>query len=144
MADPTLQYALGLDPNNLARLDRSKIPQPDQVIYSPAATTYIRADGTRASDGIASAAWIYDIIAGTSLARLLEILDGEEYGYVYVKTDKRDGTIALAENAFSVFYAIMYRPSVAGQEGVPVARSAKAYQSVTIQFRLISEHSEYL
>ena len=146
MADDLL-YALGTDPNNLALLSgplSMKIPIPDQVVYAPASIYYYRSDGTRVGDGFASAAWIYDVIASDSLAMLLEFLDGDEYTYLYVQTDKRDGDYALPEEGFSVWYAIMYRPILAGQEGVPIARSNKAYQSVKIMFRLLSEHTQYI
>jgi hypothetical protein len=147
MADNDIQYAVGLDPNNLTPLNGPKslkIPIPDQVVFTPASVYYYRADGTRVGDGFAGAVWVYDVISGESLYLLLEILDEEEYVYMYVRTDKRDGNYALPEDAFSVYYAIMYRPILSGEEGVPIARSSKAYQSVKIMFRLLSEHIEYI
>lgn len=147
MVDSDIQYAIGLDPNNLTPLNGPKslkIPIPDQVVFSPAAVHYYRADGTRVGDGFPSAMWIYDVISGTNLFLLLEILEEEDFVYMYVKTDERDGNSPVASEAFSVYYAIMYRPILSGSEGVPIARSSKAYQSVKIMFRLLSEHIEYI
>lgn len=145
--DNDIQYALGLDPNNLIPLHGPmslKIPIADQVVYSPASVYYFRADGTRVGDGFASALWVWDVISGTNLALLLEVLDGADWVRLYVKSDKRDGDYAAPEEGFSVWYAIMYRPILSGSEGVPIARSSQAYQSVKIMFRLLSEHVAYL
>ena len=139
-----IQYALGTNPNNLTLLRRLKVPIPDQVVFSPASIYYYRADSTRVGDGFSTAMWVYDVISSENLAILLEFLDGADYTYLYVKTDERDGDSAIASEGFSVFYAIMYRPILSGQEGVPIARSSKAYQSVKITFKLLSEHTEYL
>lgn len=138
------QYAIGDDPLNLASLRRMQIPIPDQVIYAPASIYYVRADGTRVGDGFATINWIWDVISRHRLASLLELMEGADFHYTYVKSDKRDGDYALPEEGYSVFYTIMYRPILSGQEGVPIARTANSYQSVKLQFRILSEESGYL
>lgn len=138
------QYAIGTDPNNLSTLRRMRVPIPDQVVYAPAALYYVRADGTRVGDGFATVNWIWDVIARNNLAILLEPMEGAEYMYTYVKSDKRDGNHALPEEAYSIFYSILWRPILSGTEGVPIARSPVSYQSVRLQFRILSEESSYL
>lgn len=138
------QYALGVDPENIVELKKLKIPIPDQVTYAPASLYYVRADGTRVGDGYATFSWIWDVISRENLAILLEPLEGAEYTYIYAKTDRRDGEYALPEEGYSVFYTIMWRPILMGREGVPIARSPKAYQSVRLQFRVLSEETGYL
>ena len=138
------QYAIGDNPNNLSTLRRMGIPIPDQVIYSPASLYYVRSDGTRVGDGYQTVEWIWDVISRQKIAILLEIMNGQDYHYTYVKSDRRDGDYALPEIGYSIWYAIMWRPILSGQEGVPIARSPVSYQSVRLQFRLLSEHSEYL
>lgn len=138
------QYALGVDPENIATLRRMMIPIPDQVVYSPASMYYVRSDMTRVGDGFGSITWIWDVISRDRLAVLLEPMGGAEYLYIYVKSDKRDGEHALPEEGYSIFYSIMYRPILSGREGTPIARSSKAYQSVKLQFRILSEETSYL
>ena len=138
------QYAIGADPNNLSTLKRMKVPIPDQVIYAPASLYYVRADGTRVGDGFASLGWIWDVISRENLAILLEILGGDDYVYTYVKSDKRDGNYALPEEGYDIFYSILWRPILSGNEGVPIARSPVSYQSVRLQFRVLSAASGYL
>jgi hypothetical protein len=55
-----------------------------------------------------------------------------------------DGTYAIAANSFKVFSATMWKPQLYGQEGNPVARSAKAFQTVNIQFVGLVEQIGYL
>ena len=138
------QYALGVTPGSIAELKKLKVPIPDQVVYSPASLYYVRTDGTRVGDGFAMLSWIWDVISRENLAILLEPLGGVDYAYVYVKSDKRDGNHALPEEGYSVFYAIMWRPILAGTEGVPIARSSVSYQSVRVQYRVFSEEISYL
>ena len=138
------QYAIGDDPNNLSPLRRLKIPIPDQVVYSPSSLYYVRADGTRVGDGFGTINWIWDVISRENLAIFLEVMGGADFHYTYVKSDKRDGEHALPEEGYSVFYVIMWRPILSGTEGVPIARSPKSYQSVRVQFRIISEEVSYL
>ena len=138
------QYALGLDPNNLATLRRMEIPIPDQVVYTPSSIYYVRPDQTRVGDGFETIVWIWDVISREKLAILLEPMAGAEYLYTYIKSDRRDGNYALPEVAYSVWHSVMWRPILSGQEGVPIARSPVSYQSVKLQFRLLEEHTEYL
>ena len=138
------QYALGTDPNNLGTLRRMKIPIPDQVVYAPASVYYVRSDGTRVGDGFAVVTWIWDVIARHNLAILLEPMGGEDYLYTYVKSDRRDGEYALPEEGYTIWYAIMWRPILSGTEGVPIAKSPVSYQTVKLQFKLLSEHTKYL
>ena len=138
------KYALGTDPNNLPTLRRMEIPMPDQVVFDKASVYYVRSDGTRVGDGYSVASWIYDVISIHKLASLLEVLDGEDFGYVYVTTDTRDGDISLPEEGFKMYCAIMWRPILSGSEGVPIARSSKSFQSVKIRFKLLYEMTGYL
>jgi hypothetical protein len=144
MSDPNNQYALGIDPNNLPTLKRMLVPIPDQVIFAPASLYYTRSDGTRVGDGYMSAGWIYDIISINKLNVLLQPLEGEDYAYLYMVTEARDASFALAELSFKMYYAILWKPILSGNEGVPVARSATALQSVKLQFRLLYEMTGYL
>lgn len=127
-------YKIGLSVDALLPLRRLGVPDPDVPVGSEAAVYYARADGSRVGDGFTSVSWVYDVISRVSLYRLMQFLSGEDYAYVYVKTDIRDGENALPRQDFAVYYGIMYKPILSGQEGSPIARSAGAYQSVKIQF----------
>lgn len=144
MSDRENLYAIGTDPNNLPTLKQLKIPMPDQVIYASSSLHYVRSDGTRVGDGYPVVNWIYDVISIDRLASLLEVMDGEDHAHVYITTDARDGDISLPEEGFHMYYVIMWRPILSGSEGVPIARSSKAWQSVKIAFRILYEMTGYL
>lgn len=143
-SDDYLGYAIGPTPQTLAYLTNMHIPIPDQVVYTPASTYVQRADGTRVGHGYPSAQWIWDVISNSALSQLLEFLNGADYAYVYMRTDTREGIIKQPRNAYDVFYAIMYKPILAGQEGTPIARSPYAMQSVQIQFHRLIPQPGYL
>lgn len=134
-------FRIGLDVNNLMRLDDLGIPIPDQPIFEKASVYYIRADKSRVGDGFASAAWIWDVIGRSSLAKLLEFLGGEdvESRTLYIKTDKRDAMKPNPRTNFATFEAVMYRPILSGSEGAYVARSPYAIQTVRVQFHNLEE-----
>ncbi len=127
-------YCLGVAANKMIPLRLLLVPDPDQVIYKPAAMFYQRADFHRVGDGFASIEWIYDILDNVSTYKLLEFLNGEESKGIYVRSDIRDGTYLNNGQAFNVFYAVMWKPILTGEEGVSVARSSKAQQTVKITF----------
>lgn len=127
-------YQIGTDVTAMLPLRRLGVPAPDVPVGSTAAVYYTRADGTRIGDGFTSVAWVYDIISRTALSRLMKFLGNSDWARVYIKTDIRDGNEALPRNAFGVYYGIMYRPILTGEEGSPIAGSMGAFQSVKIQF----------
>lgn len=127
-------YKIGLDRNNLVKLRDINISPPDQVTYRPASVYYVRSDLSRVGDGFATVVWVWDIMAVERMARLLSFLNGADYADVYIKTDLRDGTIALPRNSFFVYSCKMWKPILSGEEGVPVARSPYALQTVQIKF----------
>lgn len=132
-------YGIGRTLTDIADLRLLGVGIPDQVIYDPSATHYERADQTRVGDGFARVTWIWDNIALSRLSALLDFLDGADYAQVYINTDVREGSKVAPSSAFKTFYAIMWRPILSGEEGVPVARSPYAYQTVAIQFRKLIE-----
>lgn len=131
-------YKIGRTAARLVPLTWMGIPPPDQVVYREAAVYYVRGDQSRVSDGFISCSWIWDIISIARLATLLDFLDGAEFADVFIRTDIRDGTYWQQQNAFNVFSAIMWKPVLSGQEGVYVARSAYATQTVEINFRKLT------
>lgn len=137
-------YAIGNTPQTLSYLWRMGIPMPDQVVFSPAGVYVERADGTRVGHGYPSCQWVWDTIAGDRLSVLLSFLNNQDYAYVYLRTDVRDGTHNFPRLGFNVYYGIMYKPIITGQEGVPIARSPYTYQTVQIQFRRLVEQAGYL
>ena len=137
-------YKIGYTPAALVSLRLLGIAPPDQVTFQPASTYYSRSDFSRVGDGFIAVAWVFDIISIDRLANLLAYLDGDTWNDVYIRTDMRDGTIPMAENAFKVYSAIMWKPMLFGKEGNPVAKSARAMQTVNIQFMNLVEQIGYL
>lgn len=133
------KFAIGESSSTLILLSDMKIPPPDQVIYNPASSYYVRADQSRVADGFPSVEWVWDTISISRLSLLLDFLDGEQYADVYIQTDKRDGTFPTPMSSFAVFSAIMLMPVLSGEEGVPVARSPYVMQTVQINFRKLIE-----
>jgi hypothetical protein len=111
------------------------LPLPDQIVYKPYAIMYERADNSRVGDGYPSLTWTWDVISRSKLATLLTLLDGAEYTNVRIRTDIRDGVDGNAPSAFRTFDAIMWKPDLGGNEGIMIARSHQAYQTVIITFR---------
>lgn len=138
------QFSVGLTPQHMITLFQMKIPPPDQVVYRPFATSYVRGDYSRVGDGFAMSEWIWDIISIVRLSKLLSFLGGAEFKDLYVVTDKRDGTYPNPRVAFALFAAKMWKPVLTGEEGVAVARSPYAMQTVKIQFVNLIEQSGYL
>jgi hypothetical protein len=135
-------YKIGTDPLKLVTLKNLKIAAPDQVTYQPASTYYVRADMSRVGDGFAIATWIWDVISIERLSKLLAYLNGADYANVYIRTDMRDGTNAIAANAFRVFSAIMWKPLLFGQDGNAIVKTPYAMQSVKLQFVNLVELSQ--
>ena len=138
------QFSVGLTPQRMITLSQMKIAPPDQVVYRPYATAYVRGDYSRVGDGFASTDWIWDIISIVRLYKLLGFLGGADYKDLYVVTDKREGTFPNPRSAFALFYAKMWKPILTGEEGVAVARSPYAMQTVKIQFVNLIEQTGYL
>lgn len=138
-------YGIGHTPQSIVSLRRLGVPIPDQPVYVPAAVYYTRGDYTRVGDGFPSANWIWDIISIHRLEPLLAYVTGTFNGLVYVRTDRRtDGRYPNPRSSFAVFQAIMWLPVLSGQEGVPVARSPYAMQTVGVQFKRLIEQPGYL
>jgi hypothetical protein len=127
-------YRIGTSISNIIPLSKLGIAAPDQVTFQAASTYSVRADMSRVGDGFASAAWIWDVISIERLSSLLNFLGGNDYASVYIYTDIRDGTHAVAANAFKSFTAIMWKPLLFGQDGNAVVKSPYAMQSVRLQF----------
>lgn len=137
-------YKIGIDPSKLTTLKNLGIAAPDQVTYQAASSYYVRSDVSRVGDGYAIASWIWDVISIERLSKLLAYLNGADYVELYIRTDIRDGTNAIAANAFRVFSAMMWKPLLSGQDGNAIVKSPYAMQSVKLQFiNLIELSSEY-
>lgn len=136
-------YQIGSTPTGLMSLRELNIPVPDQVVFRPMAAYYVRADFTRVGDGFASTDWIWDVLDLNSVYKLLSFLGGEESVALYVVTDKRDGTIPNPATAFGLYYSIMWKPIMSGEEGVPIARSQVALQTVRLRFVNMVEQVGY-
>lgn len=143
-SDDYLGFAIGHTPQTLVYLHQMGIPMIDQPIFNPHAVYVQRADGTRVGHGYAACQWIWDVISGSALSQLLEFIGDNDYAYVYIRTKEDKGLTVQPAEAFKVYYALMYRPIINGQEGVPIARSPYAYQSVQIQFHRLMEQPGYL
>jgi len=137
-------YKIGYYPDKLVTLRNLKVAIPDQITYQDASQYYVRSDMSRVGDGFTILIWIWDTISYERIARLSEFLQGANSAIVYVQSDVRDGTYAIAANAFKVWKATMWKPLLFGQEGAPVARTAKLYQTVQIKFVDAVEQVGYL
>lgn len=137
-------YKIGLSLTTLVSLKQLGIAAPDQVVYQPSSSVIVRGDFSRVGDGFSIVSWVWDIISIDKLARLLALLGGATYADVYIRTDVRDGTKAVAANAFKVFSCTMWKPLIYGQEGTPVAKSPYAIQTVNLQFINLVEQVGYL
>jgi len=137
-------YMIGATITTMASLRDMGIPPPDQAIFQPAATYYVRGDHTRVGDGTAVATWIWDVICLERLSAILDHLDGEDYANVYIQTAIRDGRYSRPSLEFDRYSAIMWWPLLFGQEGVPIARSPFVMQTVKIQFVNVVLYSGYL
>ena len=114
---------------------RLGLPIPDQVVYREFAKYYVRADQSRVGDGFPILLWVWDILTDRKLSILLSILDGAEYAVVRVRSEARTGIEPNPIASFKTFDAVMLKPVISGEEGIPVARSHVALQTVTVQFR---------
>ena len=137
-------YGIGYYANAVVSFRMLRIPIPDQVIWQAASQYYARSDMSRVGDGFSIISMVYDVISYESLARLLDHLNGNESAELYVRTDVRDGTFAIAANAFKIYKATMWKPLLFGQEGEPIVRTSKAYQTVQIKFVNAVEQIGYL
>ena len=111
------------------------LPLPDQVVYTVASVYYGRADYSRVGDGYPQLVWVWDVLSRNKLAILLTLLDGADYADVVVRTDTRTGENPNPIPAFTTFTAVMWKPLLSGEEGVMIARSHLAFQTVSINFR---------
>lgn len=127
-------YRIGFYPDKCIALPKLGIAVPDQVTWQGASQYYARSDLSKVGDGFAIVTWVWDMISYERLARLLEFLQGKESNEVYIHTDIRDGTFAIAANAFNVYKVTMWKPLLFGQDGEPVVRTAMVYQTVQVKF----------
>jgi len=127
-------YALGFDPHRMISLRDLKIAPPDQITYQDASVQYVRSDMSRVGDGYTILTWVWDTISSQRIARLSEFLQSKKSNIVYVRSDVRDGTYAVPSTAFKVYRATMWQPLLYGEEGSPVAKTARLYQTVQIKF----------
>lgn len=137
-------YQIGLAPTEMTTLKNLGVPPPDQVVYKPSGIYYVRSDFHRVGDGYASCEWTWDVISLARLYKLVDFLDGEESANIYIVTDKRDATFPNPEASFGLFSAIMWKPVITGEEGVFVAKSPYAIQTVKVQFVYMVELAGYL
>lgn len=128
-------YAIGLTANTLMSLRDLNIPPPDQPVFTPAALYRVRGDLSRVGDGFPMANWIWDVISVATLYPVINLLGGADFKELYIRTDKRDASTPSPDLAFNVYSCIMWKPILAGDEGVYVARSPYALQTVQIQFK---------
>ena len=136
-------YRIGLVADTLVKLRDMNISPPDQVVFQPAAKYRVRGDLTRVGVGYATVHWIWDVASLERLANLLEFLDGEDSADVYIYTDRRDGRTHAPAEAFNVYSAKMWWPLLYGDEGVPIARSPYAFQTIDIQFKNVVFWASY-
>lgn len=134
-----VDYGIGATQATVASLRMMNIPVPDQVTYAPASSYYVRGDGSRVGDGYVTVQWVWDVISIEKLSVLLSFLGGGQWANVYIRTDIRDGTYPNPRSAFNTYTAIMLKPMFAGQEGVPIARSPYAVQTLPITFKNLVE-----
>jgi len=137
-------YKIGNSMTAMVSLKQLGIAAPDQVTFQPHSIVYARGDFSRVGDGFYVASRIWDIISIDRMSRLLTFLNGNTYAHVYIRTDIRDGTHAIAANAFRTFAAVMWKPLLYGQEGTPVAKSPYTLQTVNLQFVNLVEQVGYL
>lgn len=137
-------YKIGVSIAKLASLRNLGIAPPDQVTFRPASVYYIRSDLSRVGDGFSSVIWVWDIISSEKLSKLMSFLNGADFVDLYIKTDLRDGTHAIPSNSFGIYSCKMWKPILSGEEGVPVARSPYALQTVQIKFVDLVEQVGYL
>lgn len=114
---------------------RLELPLPDQVVYRTASAYYVRADQSRVGDGYPTLLWVWDVLSIRKLSILLSLLDGAEYANVRVRSEAKDGTQPNPYASFVTFDGVMLKPIVSGDEGLPIARSHNAMQTVSVQFR---------
>lgn len=138
------QFKIGLTPTSMASLRDLHIPPPDTVVYSPAATYHVRADFTRVGDGFSSTDWIWDVMSLSRIHNLLSFLDGEESRALYIQTEKKDGLYPNPRVGFGLFYCIMWKPILSGEDGVMIVGSPYAYQTIRIRFVNLVEQAGYL
>ena len=137
-------YKIGRTLTSMMTLSSLDIAIPDQITYQPYTGVYIRGDLSRVGDGFPMVSWVWDVISASRLSKLLQFLDGETYKAVYIRTDIRDATFAKPSESFKTFSAIMWKPLLYGEEGTPIARSIKSYQTVNVQFVGLVEQVGYL
>ena len=134
-----LLFKVGQASTALLPLRDLKVPPPDQAIIGYP-TTIIRGDATRVQDGYLQLQWVWDVLGRESLKILMGAMgvqDGDTYKSVYVSTDARDSTQAIP--VFVTYSCILYVPTLTGSDGVSVARSPYAYQSLKLIFNKLVE-----
>jgi len=137
-------YQLGTSLASMVTLKLLNIPVPDQVIFRPASAYYVRANMSRVGDGYKAASWVWDAISLNKLAIVLSFLGGADFVDLYVKTDLRDGTFRSPAASFKIYSCKMWKPILSGEEGVPIARSPYALQTVQLKFVDLVEQVGYL
>lgn len=137
-------YAIGLSPLKLVTLRSMDIAPPDQVLYQDATQYYVRSDMSRVGDGFSILTWIWDTMSYVRVANLARFAAGQHSAMVYVRSQMRDGTIARADQSFNVFYGTMWVPFLFGQEGTPVAKSNRVYNTVQFKFVDVVLQTGYL
>ena len=128
------EYALGASVATMASLRLMDVAAPDQIVWRDAAVFYPRSDMSRVGDGLPSFDWIWDVISISRLAAITSLISGAESGHIYVHTNRRIGTAPNLAAEFGVYYAMMYKPVLSGQEGVSVARATISLQTVKLTF----------
>lgn len=137
-------FKIGTAVDVLLSLRDMKVAPPDTVVWRPTAVSYVRSDFTRVGDGFASAEWIWDTISIARLSKILSFLAGEDWADVYIQTQKNDGTYPTPELEFGVFSAVMWKPTIGGNDGVQIVGSYRTMQTVRIQFVNLVEQTGYL
>lgn len=120
-------------------LGRLSLPVPDQVVFREYALVYVRADLSRVGDGYSSLTWVYDVLTRAHINSFVSLLGGANYASVRLRTDTRDGEYAGVTASFKLYDAVMWKPVLSGQEGISIARSDVAFQTVSINFRKLQE-----
>lgn len=130
-------YRFGMASDELLRLADMGIPAPDQPLYKPFQETVVRGNLTRVGVGVPSIDWVWDIISLAEINRIIALAFPSittTYATVYIRTNYSTGDFGGPKSSFEYFSATLWRPYLAGQDGTPITRTNKAFQSLRLQF----------
>lgn len=134
-------YGVGLELDAIIRIRDFGLAVPT-VDYRPFQAVYSRGDITRAGDGPASVAWIWDVLYLEKVGSLIRYLfsgEDEQSAACYIRTDKRVGYYGLPSQAFAVFSAIAWRPLLYGPDGSYADDTPYQVNALRLMFKNLEE-----